>query len=195
MRKLALALVLSLPALLLIPSVASGQLAVADQLERVASIHVEPEFSFGDDDDELCEPSSRTLRAEAELVFRRSGISVSEETYGIADILRAGEASGITDAQAQSEFAEKAYANMPHLFTLGMTGVYLTGRCAIAYDLELSRNEILPHPDKLFQLALLLSFHYGGVWTGPPSNATQQMQEVTRNGATLLANEILKAKQ
>ena len=181
--------------LVLIPSTAVGQFAEPDQLERVASVYVGTPFSFRDSEDQRCEPATSTLKAEAELVFRRSGILVSDQTYSVADILRTGIARGIQGDQAQEDFAAEAYAKMPHQFDVQMTGVYLVGRCAISYDFELWRREVFPHPEKLMQHALVTSFSMGGVWTGPPSSATSTMKEQTQNAATLLANEILKARQ
>ena len=74
--------------LLLLPSAANAQYAAAMQLGRVASIYVAPVFSFGDNDNQRCEPRSAELTTAAELMFRRSGISVTEQNGSCAAVSR-----------------------------------------------------------------------------------------------------------
>ena len=171
--------------LLLLPSAANAQYAAAMQLGRVASIYVAPVFSFGDNDNQRCEPRSAELTTAAELMFRRSGISVTEQNYTIYDLL--------AERRPDPEF-RALYERLPHLFTVALTGVYLSGRCAIAYNFRLQRTESIPASNTV-TLGLVLSFNHAGVWTGPPSMATSVMKEQTEFAASYLANEILKTRQ
>ncbi len=159
--------------MVLVPSaVAAGQWVDSQQLKHLSSVHVELMFSFGSAA-RPCAPDADVIKAEAELVFRRAGIRVGEDP----------------------ESAVRAFVGDPstprfHSFGVGLIGVLLTGRCAIAYEYGLVRVERLLDGG----LGYVHSFTRRGVWTGPPwSAATDAMRSNTQEAATFLANEVLKA--
>lgn len=160
--------------IVLVPGTATGQWVDPQQFKRLSSVLVELSLSFGSTA-RPCAPDTRAIKAEAELVFRRAGIRVVEDP----------------DAAVRAFVADPSTPRF-HSFGVGLTGVLLTGRCAIAYDYSLVRIEHLLGGG----LGSVHSFAHRGVWTGPPwTAATDAMRSNTQEAATFLANEILKARQ
>jgi len=163
-------------------------------LKRVTSVHVDTGFTFGDDA-KHCAPNANLIKAEAELVFRRSGIVVSEEAYGVLDLLIAAGANVTQDAQQLRDFISTASERMPHYFTIELVGLSTGRQCAISYNFELTRYELIVGSNAELQLALLSSFEHSGVITGSVDYTHDGTKENTREAATMLANEILKVRQ
>jgi len=144
---------------------ASAQLIDSVLLRGVSSIFVDPSLSVVRAAHECVDEDM--LRASAELILRRSGITVT----------------GPGDPQA-------------HVFEIAVTGVPPTRDgygCAVAYTFELWRREPLR---SRAATGIVVSFVRSGIVVrGSPYDMREELRQLTNRHTTTLANEILKARQ
>ena len=178
MRPLALAFVLGF---LLFPTPARAQFKAA--LEWVAIVGV---YSTHTEDGTTCKPDAEALTTEAELILRRSGITVDDD----AKLYRAASDVLISDTSTEEE-RRQARILYPHSLSIGTASVYVGGRCAVSYSIELARSEVTV----LGPIVRAIYFNSGGVWSGPSNAVSSSIRETVRSSITELANEILKARQ
>ena len=178
--RFAAALVLLLVTLL-IPLPAHAQFKVS--LERVAIIGV---YSVHTENGTTCKPDAEALTTEAELILRRSGITVDDNRQ-----LSRAASEVLTSAVATEDEKRQARLLYPHSLGINSAAVYLGRRCAVSWSMELYRAEAT----KLEALVQATYFSIGGVWSGPPNAVTSSILESVRKNTTELANEMLKARQ
>ncbi len=153
---------------------ALGQFSDPDQLGRVRSIGV-AEAVETDADGHHCEPHAGALQTEAELVLRSAGIPVEPHD-------------------------SRNFAQHKFLLSVLMVGAPGPG-CAVSYRFDLWRWEAVVDAAALIHDAaprpttgLVTAFVSSGVWFGGVHRIKDRLREDANAAATLLANEILKAR-
>jgi hypothetical protein len=158
-------IVVSLIAIMLLAMPAAGQKPFeAEQLRKVKAVFVFVGSTFQDD----CLPQPGALKVEAELILRRSGISVVEEPNPSAHILPI-----IT-----SGFA--------------IPGTAIPGGCAADISVVLERHETLSDGSSAFVRA---TPNLGTLYFGPMNTFQRGLREWVNGQVSLIASEILKARQ
>ena len=139
--------------------------AQTNQLAKVNEIHV----TVNDGIKDGCLPSPNILKVEAELVLRRSGIRVSDE---------------LGDSVHQLEITTNGKE-----LTIG-GGRAPSGECVAAVSFQLGRWELLANGTAGFiQADNFLNSYYG-----PKGSFQNEIRVNINEMATILANEILKAR-
>ena len=161
MRRLVLAALLAF----LSVQPALAQLGDSVLLGGVSSVFIDPALSLVGRAHECADEEA--LRASAELILRRSGITVV----------------GPGDPQA-------------HVFELAVTGVSSTrggSVCVVAYTFELWKRETLLSQAAT---GIVVSFARSGIVVrGSAYDMHEVLRQLTNSHTTTLANEILKARQ
>lgn len=151
---------------LFLPEEAQAQFYSHDQLDKVEEIFVLVEGNVVGD----CLSSPNVLKVEAEIVLRRSGITVTGDKFGGPHILRivpTGDA--VPTGGGASNFPD---------------------RCIGRIDVDLTRFEILNDQT----VGLVLAAQYGSVLIGSKFSFQKQLQNTVNLAATVFANEILKVR-
>ena len=151
---------------LFVPEVVQAQFYSQDQLDKVEEIFVLVEGDVVGD----CLPTPNLLKIEAEMILRRSGITVTGDKYGGPHILRIVPTGDAVPTGS-------AVSNFPT-------------RCIGRIDLDLTRFEVLSDQT----VGLVLAAQYGSVLIGPKFSFQKQLQNTVNVAATAFANEILKVR-
>ena len=147
-------------ALLILAQPAQAQTYSSVQLGKVEKIHVGVRDGVIGD----CLPSPNVLKVEAELILRRSGITVTDS------------------------------ASFPaYMLDIRVNGDALTGNilgCMGGITVDLSRFELLGDQTS----GLVMVAQDGSIFRGPKAGFPEQLRTFVYTATTALANEILKAR-
>ena len=89
---------------------------------------------------------------------------------------------------------QRAYALRPHLAVIGFTGVIVNGICAVGYNLEVVRSEVVPVIGGGIRFSPVLAYSTAGVRTSSVSGVKEYLHEAARQIAGELANAIRAAQ-
>ena len=175
---------------LLLPAPTYSQSIDPSSLKWVSSVQINPIH-----DGNSCEPNRSALVEEARSILQQAGIEVGAKSQ-TESVMRSIIQSDTTSIDEK----DRAYLLLrEHRLTIGTAGVYLNGRCSVAYRTELTRSEqaggLVGAPQKDAPFVHGIYFQQSGIWSGPPNAVTETMLDHVRSSVTELALGILKARQ
>ena len=179
-------------ALAAVASPASAQYTQPGQLAKVRAVFVVAELSG----DSSCLPTEVEVKAEAELVLRRAGLTVvdARQNYSAIEVVRemAAALNADTSADVNAMF-HVPMLNRPHQLVVSFVALDTGRGCAVSSAIELWRIEPLLGSDPT-DMALAVAFKDLQLLTGP-DDMPNRLRTRTNAAATTIANEILKARE